>query len=183
MIIAIYIKLFFFNFQDDYFVPFTCDDIKLDIRPEHRCSTKKDSKIQCIDENCEFSKYSVSVSIHWDVFTIGMEHSILFVYCTCEALAITLARAELWPATPTSPKFAFSFALRCHSQVNKVLFFYGMYIYKLHYVCNILSEAIANMMDKYFSLLFGGTAWYIYFSKKCTGNIGVVVLILVLLRN
>ena len=59
-------------------------------------------------------------------------------------------------------------------------------IYKLHYVCNILSEAIANMMDKcfeFFSLLFGGTAWYMYFSKKCTGNIGVVILILVLLRN
>ena len=74
-------------------MPFTCDDIKVDIRPEHRCSTKKDSKIQCIVSLAS----SVSVSIHWDVSTIGMEHSILFVYCICEALAITLARAELWP--------------------------------------------------------------------------------------
>ena len=34
-------------------------------------------------------------------------------------------------------------------------------------------------MDKcfeFFSLLFGGTAWYMYFSKKCTGNIVVVII-------
>ena len=152
MIIAVYtvatrfLKKFF---QDDHFVSFTCDDIKVDIRPEHRCSTKKDSKISM---KMVSLASSVSVSIHWDVFTIGMEHSILFVYCICEALAITMARAELWPATPTSPKFAFSFALldwaesllleaqvslkdfcnslkfRCHSQVNKVGIFYGMYL-------------------------------------------------------
>lgn len=42
---------------------------------------------------------------------VGMEHSILFVYCPCEALAITLARAELWPATPVNPQYAFSFDL------------------------------------------------------------------------
>ena len=131
-------------------MPFTCDDIKVDIRLEHRCSTKKDSKVSM---KMVSLASSVSVSIHWDVFTIGMEHSIiLFVYCICEALAITMARAELWPATPTSPKFAFSFALldwaesllleaqvslkdfcnslkfRCHSQVNKVGIFYGMYL-------------------------------------------------------
>ena len=49
-------KIFKKFFQDDHFVPFICDDIKVDIRPEYRCSTKKDSKIQCIDENGEFSK-------------------------------------------------------------------------------------------------------------------------------
>ena len=42
---------------------------------------------------------------------IGMEHSILFIYCTCEPLAITLARAELWPASPTNPQYSFSFSL------------------------------------------------------------------------
>ena len=151
-------------------MPFTCDDIKVDIRLEHRCSTKKDSKVSM--KMVSLAR-SVSVSIHWDVFAIGMEHSILFVYCICEALAITMARAELWPATPTSPKFAFSFALldwaesllleaqvslkdfcnslkfRCHSQVNKVGIFM-VCIYKLHYVYNIFSEAIANMMDECF---------------------------------
>ena len=47
-------------------------------------------------------------------------------------------------------------------------------------MCNILSETIANMMDKcflyYLAVLLGS---YMYFSKKCTGNIGVVILILV----
>ena len=53
-------------FQDDHFVPFTCDDIKVDIRPEHRCSTKKDSKISM---KMVSLASSVSVSIHcqWDV--------------------------------------------------------------------------------------------------------------------
>ena len=147
-------------------MPFTRDDIKVDIRLEYRCSTKKDSKISM---KMVSLASCVSVSIHWDVFTLGMEHSILFVYCLCEALAITMARAELWPATPTSPKFAISFALldwaesllleaqvslkdfcnslkfRCHSQVNKV----GIYLQITH-VYNILSEAIANMMDECF---------------------------------
>jgi len=36
---------------------------------------------------------------------------VLFAYCGCEALAITLARAELWPATPSNPRCAFSFSL------------------------------------------------------------------------
>ena len=38
---------------------------------------------------------SVSVSIHWDVFTIGMEHStcILFVYSTCEALTLAFTQS------------------------------------------------------------------------------------------
>lgn len=40
-----------------------------------------------------------------------MEHKILFVHCNCEPLAVTLSRAELWPATPTNPRYAFSFAL------------------------------------------------------------------------
>ena len=112
MIIAVYYTVatrFFFNFfQDDHFVPFTCDDIKVDIRPEllQRRIAKSSVSMKMVS-----LASSVSVSIHWDVFTIGMEHSIFFVYCTCEALAITLVRAELWPATPTSPKFTFSFAL------------------------------------------------------------------------
>ena len=78
MIIAVYTVATRFLkkcFQDDHFVPFTCDDIKVDIRPEHRCSTKKDSKISM---KMVSLASNVSVSIHWDVFTIGMEHSILF---------------------------------------------------------------------------------------------------------
>ena len=40
-----------------------------------------------------------------------MEHKIFFTACGCEPLAVTLATAELWPATPHNPKFAFTFAL------------------------------------------------------------------------
>ena len=36
----------------------------------------------------------------------------MFTYCECEALGLTLARAELWPATPSNPRCAFSFAGR-----------------------------------------------------------------------
>ena len=31
------------------------------------------------------------------------------VCCNCESIALTLAQAELWPATPTNPRCAFSF--------------------------------------------------------------------------
>lgn len=34
-----------------------------------------------------------------------------FTYCLCEALVKTMCRAKLWPATPTNPQYAFSFAL------------------------------------------------------------------------
>ncbi len=31
--------------------------------------------------------------------------------CDCEPLPITLVRARLWPATPSYPKYAFTFSL------------------------------------------------------------------------
>lgn len=34
-----------------------------------------------------------------------------FMCCNCEPIAVTLARAELWPATPTNPRCAFTFNL------------------------------------------------------------------------
>lgn len=34
-----------------------------------------------------------------------------FMSCGCEPLAVTMARAELWPATPTNPRYAFVFPL------------------------------------------------------------------------
>ena len=42
---------------------------------------------------------------------LGMEHKMHFTYCLCETLAKTMCRAKLWPATPTNPQYAFSFAL------------------------------------------------------------------------
>ena len=40
-----------------------------------------------------------------------MEHEVQFMSCGCEPLAVSLAKAELWPATPTNPRYAFSFTL------------------------------------------------------------------------
>ena len=44
-------------------------------------------------------------------FFSGIEHSIDFMCCDCEPLPLTLARAELWPATPSHPRLAFTFSL------------------------------------------------------------------------
>ena len=43
--------------------------------------------------------------------TKGMEHRMQFACCHCEPLATTLCRGNLWPATPSNPQYAFSFAL------------------------------------------------------------------------
>ena len=40
-----------------------------------------------------------------------MIHKLHFTCCNCEPLAITLARAQLWPASPHNPRYAFSFAV------------------------------------------------------------------------
>ena len=41
----------------------------------------------------------------------GIEHKLHFTHCNCEPLAVTLTRAQLWPATPNNPYYAFSFSL------------------------------------------------------------------------
>lgn len=40
-----------------------------------------------------------------------MEHTINFVCCRCEPVAVTLSRANLWPASPKNPQLAFTFEL------------------------------------------------------------------------
>lgn len=45
------------------------------------------------------------------IHTQGIEHGIDFVCCSCEPLAVTMARARMWPATPHNPRIAFSFEL------------------------------------------------------------------------
>ena len=44
-------------------------------------------------------------------YFVGMEHRIHFTHCSCEALSVTLARAELWPAPPRNPCCCFTFGL------------------------------------------------------------------------
>jgi len=59
--------------------------------------------------NCTFHICLARAIFH--AFEIGMEHSVQFMCCDCEPLAVTLVRAQLWPATPHHPKFAFTFKL------------------------------------------------------------------------
>ena len=40
-----------------------------------------------------------------------MEHTILLSCCDCEPIAVTMARARLWPATAQNPRLAFTFEL------------------------------------------------------------------------
>ena len=49
--------------------------------------------------------YFVCNHLHYNILEV--EHTLYFTHCSCEALPITLARAELWPATPVSPCFWF----------------------------------------------------------------------------
>ena len=46
-----------------------------------------------------------------NIVNTGIEHKLKFAHCSCEPLAITLARAELWPATQIHPRFVFTFKL------------------------------------------------------------------------
>ena len=42
---------------------------------------------------------------------LGVEHTITLICCQCEAVAVTMARARLWPATIQNPQLAFTFEL------------------------------------------------------------------------
>lgn len=79
------------KYENGQFVPVVAVS-KFDVRPHHHCVTKRDVSIHCLDE-------------------YGLEHELVFVFCECEPLAVTLARAHLWPATPQNPRYAFTFAL------------------------------------------------------------------------
>ena len=42
---------------------------------------------------------------------LGFEHDVLFTYCECEPLVVTMVRAHLWPSSPQRPNIAFTFDL------------------------------------------------------------------------
>ena len=44
-------------------------------------------------------------------FYLGIEHRVRFICCECEPAAVTMARAQLWPASPRFPQLAFTFDL------------------------------------------------------------------------
>ena len=55
--------------------------------------------------------YNLKVLIFCCVMNIGIEHKVNFVCCSCEPIGVTLARADLWPASPKNPRLAFTFCL------------------------------------------------------------------------
>ena len=70
-----------------------------------------------------------------------MVHKIYLLTCNCEPLAVSLVRANLWPATPTNPKLAFTFNLlewaealmvECHLALK-------YFCTSLHYRCPFVS--------------------------------------------
>ena len=85
----------------------------VDVRPQHVCATKKEVHIDCVDEIGKLNENSRSKGFTCSSLTphAGMEHKICFASCSCEPLPVTMARAELWPATPHNPHFAFTFSL------------------------------------------------------------------------
>lgn len=39
-----------FEYVIDHYVPYICENVKVDIRSHHTCDTKKETTIKCIDE-------------------------------------------------------------------------------------------------------------------------------------
>ena len=58
----------------------------------------------------EFCYYSLR-SVFIVCLILGVEHTITLICCQCEAVAVTMARAQLWPATAQNPQLAFTFEL------------------------------------------------------------------------
>lgn len=85
----------------------------IDIRPSHQCETRKENIIQVLDDYgrllhvYEITSYVLIIC----TFCVGIEHKLSFVSCNCEPVSVTLARAQLWPATPHNPRYAFTFNL------------------------------------------------------------------------
>ena len=103
-----------FPMQNDHFVPVQRDDCHVDIRPTHQCThvqakeksffnvlmsmvcfcLKTDKLFMCMCFCLLFLCYK------------GIEHKLHFAHCNCEPLAVTLTRAQLWPATPNNLCYA-----------------------------------------------------------------------------
>jgi hypothetical protein len=80
------------KWEVDHYERFSFEPRRVNIRPLHICDSLKETPISCINEQ-------------------GVEIMIHIVCCDCEPLTVTLARAHLWPASPSYPQYAFSFSL------------------------------------------------------------------------
>ena len=81
---------------------------RMNVLPPHVCDTVRTVVLLCLDEH---GMFPTCRCVNIDPVFVGVEHSIHFICCSCEPLAVTLVRAKLWPATPHYPKYAYSFKL------------------------------------------------------------------------
>ena len=87
--------------QVDHYERFSFEPRHVNIRPLHVCDSSKESLISCINERGKSFKPIIICAMNI-VFHVDIEIKIKIVYCDCELLAITLAYAQLWPASPLS---------------------------------------------------------------------------------
>ena len=87
--------------QVDHYEP-VFETRSINVRPTHRCETVGETLITVIDEYGNVV-HTIEIKLY-SMLMLGIEH---FAYCNCEPIAVTLAQAELWPATPIHPRCAF----------------------------------------------------------------------------
>ena len=80
------------------------------------------------------------------VHVLGVEHNVSLCCCECEPVAVTMARARIWPASPQFPRLAFTFdlldwleALLLECQVS-VKEFYGALLFKCPHLIKKVRE-------------------------------------------
>ena len=100
----------------------------IDPRPFHDCEHKI---IHCL----AVLIITVGLDHNSSVVLAGIEHSVTVVSCGCEPLAVTLARARLWPATPQFLRYAFT-ELRHFARVS------GLLERFLYFKCRLYQEKV-----------------------------------------
>ena len=127
--------------QGDHFIPCSLKNREIDARPLHSCCNKV-TTLTCIDESGNYILHELYALLmkSFYIIIIGIEHQVSFIHCDCESLALSLIRAQLWPATPQHPRLAFTFSsldwaeallLECHVALKhfcSALYFYSPYV-------------------------------------------------------
>ncbi len=66
----------------------------MDIRPLHKCTTKRANSIQVVDKYGTLLYKYFGRKFQYTFFCIGLEHRLQFAMCSCEPVAVTMSRAE-----------------------------------------------------------------------------------------
>ena len=54
---------------------------------------------------------SLDLSILITSLLIGFQHKVKLKHCHCEEITLTMARSQIWPATPVNPRVGFTFGM------------------------------------------------------------------------